>query len=399
MGNPIDDLSRVDKAELNGQAGLFDMVPELTTPDYWWQLPAFDMVDATPARKLTVSFETLADVQEFTDRLGVKLTDRSNSMWFPPQERMKQGSYAWIGTPSPTRWPVYIMSKGRADVETAGRHLLEAGVAPMWVVEPQDEDAYRAKYGDAVHVLPFSNLGQGSIPARNWIWEHAKDNGAAWHWVVDDNVQGFYRSQANRRVRIKHSSAPLRVVEDFVDRYENIAFAGLSHLGFAPDRVKFAPITWNTRVYSVTLIRTELDYRWRGRYNEDTDLCLRALKDGWSTALFRSILMKKARTTDGSSNSKHGMKGGNTDNVYNTGDYRRAFADSLKEQHPDVVEVKWKFGRWHHQVDYTGFKANDPKLKPGVVPNRTNDEYGLKLVRVSDEPDLYGIDDYSEETG
>jgi hypothetical protein len=55
------------------------------------------------------------------------------------------------------------------------------------------------------------------------------------------------------------------------------------------------------------------------------------------------------------------MKGGNTDTIYNTGDDRREFAESLKAQHPDVVEVTWKFGRWHHQVNYLPFKKN--KLK------------------------------------
>jgi SNF2 family DNA or RNA helicase len=52
------------------------------------------------------------------------------------------------------------------------------------------------------------------------------------------------------------------------------------------------------------------------------------------------------------------MAGGNTDNVYNSGDHRRAFAESLEAQHPDVVKVVWKFNRWHHEVDYRPFKAN-----------------------------------------
>jgi hypothetical protein len=78
------------------------------------------------------------------------------------------------------------------------------------------------------------------------------------------------------------------------------------------------------------------------------------------------------------------MKGGNTDNVYNTGDHRRAFADSLKVQHPDVVEVVWKFNRWHHQVDYSSFKNNKLRLKPGITPTGANDEYGMRLVRIVD---------------
>jgi hypothetical protein len=41
--------------------------------------------------------------------------------------------------------------------------------------EPQEEEIYAQHFGrERLLLLPFSNLGQGSIPARNWVWEHAK---------------------------------------------------------------------------------------------------------------------------------------------------------------------------------------------------------------------------------
>ena len=67
-------------------------------------------------------------------------------------------------------------------------------------------------------------------------------------------------------------------------------------------------------------------------------------------------------------------KGGNTDNVYVDGDNRLKFAESLKEQHPDVTKVVKKLGRWHHQVDYSGFKQGlDPYLSYRVC------DYKLRL--------------------
>ena len=46
------------------------------------------------------------------------------------------------------------------------------------VVEPQETQKYANKFGqDKILTLPFSNLGLGSIPARNWCWEDAKKNG------------------------------------------------------------------------------------------------------------------------------------------------------------------------------------------------------------------------------
>lgn len=131
-------------------------------------------------------------------------------------------------------------------------------------------------------------------------------------------------------------------------------------------------------MYSCILLDTTLPHRWRGRYNEDTDLSLRLLKDGYVTCVFTALLMNKAATVGVRGCTP--MKGGNTDNVYNTGDYRRAFAESLKEQHPDCVEVVWKFNRWHHQVNYSRFK-NKLKLKPTVVKIESNNEYGMILKR------------------
>jgi len=155
--------------------------------------------------------------------------------------------------------------------------------------------------------------------------------------------------------------------------------AGPHHKGFVMDRdPRLTPFLLNSRVYSCILLDTSLPHRWRGRYNEDTDLSLRLLKDGYCTMLFRSLLMDKG-TTVGVRNAKP-LPGGNTDNVYNSGDHRRAFAESLRDQHPDCVEVVWKFNRWHHSVDYAPFKKNRLIQKEGVVPTEAIDDYGMEII-------------------
>ena len=51
----------------------------------------------------------------------------------------------------------------------------------------------------------------------------------------------------------------------------------------------------------------------------------------------------------------------------------------LADMHPDVAKVVWRYGRWHHYVDYLPFKKNMLKLKDGItLPTETNN-YGLKL--------------------
>lgn len=278
---------------------------------------------------------------------------------------------------SDPRYPVYVISKGRWESRLTSKALEKIRVPYRIVVEPQERDAYAAVIDPGkILVLPFSNLGQGSIPARNWVWEHAKKTKAARHWILDDNIRSFLRF--NRNVRTVVASGTIfRAAEDFVDRYENVAEAGFQYYMFAPNRTPIPPFWLNTRVYSCILLRNDLypRYAWRGRYNEDTDLSLRLLKDGWCTILFNAFLCMKMPTLT--------MKGGNMEALYQ-GDGRLKMAESLVDQHPDVTYVTWKFHRHQHQVNYEMFKyrSNRLRLRQGVkVPAGVNN-YGLVFQRL-----------------
>lgn len=273
---------------------------------------------------------------------------------------------------SQPRYPLYIISKGRWESRQTSRALERAHVPYYIVIEPQEYDQYAAVINPAkILVLPFSNLGQGSIPARNWCWKHSIEHGAKRHWIIDDNIRVFARLYQNTKITAD-TSAIFVAMEDFVDRYTNVALAGPQHFAFARSKQKSAPIALNTRIYSCILIQNDIPYRWRGRYNEDTDLSLRALKDGWCTVLFYAFLMDKSTTMK--------MKGGNTDELYQ-GDGRLKMAQSLQEQHPDVVKITRKWGRWQHQVDYRPFKSNKLiKRKDIIIPTKPN-EYGMKLTK------------------
>jgi hypothetical protein len=132
-------------------------------------------------------------------------------------------------------------------------------------------------------------------------------------------------------------------------------------------------------VYSCLLILNALPHKWRGRYNEDTDLCLQVLADGWCTVLTNAFLINKMRTMT--------MKGGNSDILYK-GDGRLEMARSLERAWPHVVSVKRKFKRPQHCI------AGNWKLFDTPLKRRTDidwskltvtDEYGLQLKQVGDE--------------
>jgi hypothetical protein len=278
------------------------------------------------------------------------------------------------------QYPVYIVSKGRWESRQTVRTLEYMRVPYHIVIEPQEYLQYAAVVNSKkILVLPFSNLGQGSIPARNWIWEHAKKSGAKRHWILDDNIAYFYRLNYNVTV-VVNSGTILRVTEDFVDRYQNIALAGLQYAYLIPRKAKSAPFVVNSRVYSCILIDNSLPYRWRGRYNEDTDLSIRVLKDGYCTVYLNAFLCGKTPTLQ--------MRGGNA-SIYNETNQRKEFAEALQKQHPDIVEVVWKFNRWHHKVDYSGFKNNKLIFKPGIKIKDSVDNYGMELIHFKENKSIF----------
>lgn len=291
------------------------------------------------------------------------------------------------------KYPVYIVSKGRADTMITSRSLTRMKVHHYIIIEPQDEQPYNealVNFGlsDYVTLLiaPFSNHGDGPGRARNWAWDHSISIGADAHWVLDDNISDFYRLHRNERIRVE-SGVFFKVMEDFFDRYENLYIAGPQYRFFIAPNQKYPPYVANTRIYSCLLIRNDCKHRWRGRYNEDTDICLRVLKDGDCTVQFNAFLQGKVATQT--------IKGGNTAEFYH-----KEFVEDeqelegkrynekgtinksqmLADMHPDVARVVWRYGRWHHYVDYTPFKKNKLVLKDGVVLPEGINNYGMKLI-------------------
>lgn len=272
------------------------------------------------------------------------------------------------------RYPIYIPSKGRANHQLTANCLMNDSVPFHVVVEAQDAERYAEVVGeDRVLVLPFANLGQGSIPARNWIKEHAVASGAERHWQIDDNIKHFRRTYRGKRPSCRAGFA-LRVCEDFTDRYQRVALSGPAYSFFVTQETR-QPFAVNVHVYSCTLVSNEIPHLWRGRYNEDTDLCLQVLADGWFTIQLNAVTQYKMPTMT--------TPGGNTEELY-AGDGRLRMARALERRWPGVVRVDRRFQRPQHVVDWRRFKRPlerrddiDFSKLPAV------DEYGteLKVVR------------------
>lgn len=276
------------------------------------------------------------------------------------------------------KYPVYVISKGRHDCCKTANFLVEDKADFKIVVEPQEKKLYADRYGtERLLILPFSNLGLGGIPARNWVWEHAKAEGHFRHWILDDNIARVFRRYKAQKIPC-NSNIAFDACEDFVDRYENIAIAGLQYHFFVPDGKKSKPFVRNCHVYSFLLIRNDLPHRWRGRYNEDTDLCLQVLSDKWCTILFNAFVCAKAPTMT--------MKGGNSDQLYK-GDGRLVMAKSLERMWPGVVETKRRFNRPQHVITHAWKKFDTPLIRRTDIDwdNLNADKYNMKLTQVKAE--------------
>lgn len=294
------------------------------------------------------------------------------------------------------KYPIYVITKGRWEKTLTIDTLEEMDIDFNICVEPSEYDNYISNPKidkNKVIKLPenFSERKQGGIPVRNFVWQHSIDNGHKKHWIIDDNIDGFFRWNENIQKRVK-DGVVFRVMEDYSDMFKNLGLVSCQYASFVPgiDNGRGAVIR-NTRTYSCILINTELldtrlDERWRGTYNEDTDLTLRVLSTGdLCTANFNSLLSGKQTTGT--------MKGGNTTTIYEFGEDKEENTkftglqkkfDELKENWGDIIKFtnkKHKDGRPHHHISYTKHFKQPLILKDGIKREPKVNNYNMKLVK------------------
>ena len=373
---------------------------------HWKGMPDFEQEMAKPYKSVFVKIRTEEDLVKFAEITGCTITEKTKFMWYPKGDRTNNLVKRWIGPTSIPKYPMYIVSKGRHETMFTSRTFAKMKVPHYIVIEPQDYDRYVVALEHfninpyaTLLVAPFSNHGDGPGRARNYAWDHSIALGAKRHWVFDDNIADFYRLHKNQRYRVMTGSI-FNAMEDFVDRFENVKIAGPQYYFFCANSNRYPPYVPNTRIYSALLIQNDCVHRWRGRYNEDTDLSLRVLKDGDVTIQFNAFLQGKMGTQL--------LKGGNTEEFYHKeggttkkewrGGVMNAMGTANKskmlvDMHPDVTSLVWKYGRWHHYVDYSIFRPNKLIYKPdAIIPTEPN-QYGMTFTDQYSVQDSFGYTD------
>jgi len=358
-----------------------EKLDELKTFDKW--LPEFKYCDDNWEYIKIYCLDT-QDKNKLSKILNIKISDTEKSIWYPIRPDLGSKELYWKSDFKNSKYPIYIISKGRYLPERryTQKHMKSMTDDYYLVVEENEYNLYLENGVPEKNLLMFTNKDikyfttgdfeghGGSIPVRNFIWQHSIKNGFKRHWCIDDNIDGFFRFNDNKRIKLRCMGG-FRAVEYFADKY-NVPMAGMNYNSFCPEIAKTREeIYLNTRVYSIILLDNNANkmmnqefnlksYLWRGKYNEDTDLSLRLLKSGRPTALFNSFLGNKMTTMS--------VKGGNTSSIYQQDGLQKKL-DSLIEQHPDVVKGTFRFKKTHHLVNYKPYKDNkavisDTSIKP-----------------------------------
>jgi hypothetical protein len=250
-------------------------------------------------------------------------------------------------------YPIYIISKGRAYNPLTAKIFEKANLNYYIAVEPQEEKEYiNALSKNRVLVLPFANLGLGSYPARNFCWEHAKSLGYKYHWLFDDNITNFAKWVNGKRIKWEDINSALLYVEQNANK-TNVDISGFEEPNFVV-KIPKRPFKYNCHVYSAMLIKNNLPYRWRLKYNEDIDLCLQVLHNGGSTSSCIYYMADKVSTANK-------MKGGNQDELYKGNNPKKNLlkAKMIEAVWPQYSKTVIRFGRHHHLIDWKIFQKKN----------------------------------------
>ncbi len=372
---------------------------------HWQGMPDFVQENSNwTYHSLKIAFNSARAYATFANLVRQALSLKTKSIYYPQWTPEKARNKKWVSSlPAKQlvpRYPIYIVSLGRAHSRLTSKTLEAMNVPYYIVVEPQEYDAYASVIDPKkILTLPYTTDPKnptGPGRARNWCRDHSISNGYDRHWVLDDNIRDFFRLHKNKRYKVA-DGAIFRAAEDFVDRYENVWIAGFQYRFFCAQKSKYPPFVANTRIYSCLLIDNTMileidgeEFLWRERYNEDTILSLDVLENGFCTVQFNSFLQGKIGTqkmkggnsqifydVEGSSDLKHSK----VKNYNPAGTIKKSL--NLEAIYPEVAKTVFKFGRVHHEVNYSKYAGNELILKKNVKASAGINDYGMRLVNMT----------------
>jgi len=93
----VTDLSRAGRPVQEKKKTVGFLRDDPSWKEYWWNMPEFQMGDAMAAFEIKVNFFTLADLQKFAKKLGIPISEKCKSFWYPKQPKITNpGEWRYI---------------------------------------------------------------------------------------------------------------------------------------------------------------------------------------------------------------------------------------------------------------------------------------------------------------
>lgn len=251
-------------------------------------------------------------------------------------------------------YTIYIPSKGRAQYGHTAKLLDDCEITNYKiVVEPQDYDAYVARWGkEKIVMLPEND--QGISFSRSYIKKYSRERGEKFHWQMDDDMISFRLRMNNKNVKVNPRHC-FSIVEAINDMFTNVGICGITHFAYA--FAKKTHISTNKMVYGVILANNDVPHEWRPGTNEDLDYSLQTLESKFVTIAFNTVLFDTFTTGK--------LEGGNMLNLF-AGDGRRQIYEKTAELWPGRFKVKELDTGRGWTLKHTRRFYDDYKQKPNL---------------------------------
>lgn len=253
-------------------------------------------------------------------------------------------------------WPVFVTSKGRAATARTPS-LLELSGAPHRIcVEPAEVDAYAEHYPRR-RLLEIGDSARGLVYVRNWVLARARAEGLGWFWMLDDDIDSFYRVEGRKCVKAP-AAAVLLAAQDIIGT-AMAAHGALEYQQFAWRQEKVAALNSYCDVaVAIHAGRTRgIGFREGPDLKTDRDFTLQVMASGWDVV--RAARLAFSCPKNGSN------KGGLAEDYAQAGREERASRWMESAWGPEVCRFSPKpDGRPDVKINWRYFKAPSQESAP-----------------------------------
>lgn len=181
--------------------------------------------------------------------------------------------------------PILIPSKGRAGKSATIKNLVEEGIRPIVVVEPQEVEIYEAAYRGTVEIMMLGKDNGGIGFARQSILQYARTKGFDYYWTLDDDINSCFQIIEGKSCKVSFGTC-LEGAERELRGIKNLAVGALEYNQFAWSQKK--PFSFNSYCEVATFVNIKntrlVNYRSAVNLKEDRDFVLQSLANGYVSA-------------------------------------------------------------------------------------------------------------------